>query len=901
MKIGSSTILLALLFGLAIAVTPNSAIAQFHESFESASTTWKRHEPDCAISEKHWQQRRSNDIETRNRFEKIHVENGPGSRILISHEVDPALVIRELIPSVRIKASRPGVQTLVRIVLPHTPAPSGNGPMTTMLKGPTYRATGKWETLSFADNEKDLEEQLRHEIWILRRKFGPQVDGREAYLDKVVLNLYTGPGEINVQIDDLKLNGIVAADAVAQRTESGRNVIKDNNTRSASFTQDEGKHQSLVVREGTVLLVKKKPFFPRIIQHNGEPFDYLVALGFNTIELPSTATYEQLRQANELDAWIICPAPASAGLRPIDFQYDRVLAWKIGDRLTSRDVPLVQQRVREVRESDQREGRPVIANIASDWSQLSQLADVVSIGVEPIGASFLASQYSDWINARRQSIGGNKPVWADIQTELAKSLVAQIGTLAHKSPPVPIEPQQIKFLIYEAVSGGSRGLRFLSRSRLDGNDPVTVLRAQTLEWANAELGQIEPWAVGGALMGEVPTEDPQLEVTAFKTNRSRLLLIQRPTHHEQYLAGDLPLANIRFQDPASNSTDLAYLIGDVGLTPLPNNRSLAGTNIQIENCPFTAAVVLTQDPLVLNKLNQGYQRIGQQSILKLHTELTEQWLAIMQLIDRQMGRMGRSSASSSAALNDAVNFFRNAQALINSNSPSSAVEFLYRTDERLSLMRREIITGPLGMFQSKTSSPFTTHSSLIPLHWELAGRLATGDWNPNGLAGGDFENLQHMMANGWENWRLDNEAISTQVELSDAAIVDGEYGLRMVVRGKSSNSPLIESIPLWIATPEVPVKGGQLVRIHGWVNVPQSIVGSHDGLTITDSLGGPAMQERIHVTRGWQEFSLYRGVPNNGSLRITFALTGVGEAMLDEVTIRTIDLPNSTARQAKNQ
>jgi hypothetical protein len=65
-----------------------------------------------------------------------------------------------------------------------------------------------------------------------------------------------------------------------------------------------------------------------------------------------------------------------------------------------------------------------------------------------------------------------------------------------------------------------------------------------------------------------------------------------------------------------------------------------------------------------------------------------------------------------------------------------------------------------------------------------------------------------------------------------------------------------------------------------------------DGLMITDSLGGEAMAERIPITSGWQEFTLYRSVPHDGDLQLTFALTGFGEALLDEVTVRTVDLPS---------
>ena len=36
---------------------------------------------------------------------------------------------------------------------------------------------------------------------------GPSVDGREAYVERVVLNVYGGPGVTNVWIDDLEVAG----------------------------------------------------------------------------------------------------------------------------------------------------------------------------------------------------------------------------------------------------------------------------------------------------------------------------------------------------------------------------------------------------------------------------------------------------------------------------------------------------------------------------------------------------------------------------------------------------------------------------------------------------------------------------------------------------------------------
>lgn len=874
---------------------------QFHEEFESGQSSWQRHETDCSITQASWIQRRFRDPDSNDGCESIRCTNGPGTKIYLSHKVSPAFVISELNPSVRIKASRPGVQLMARVVLPHSPSPSGEGPLTTMLAGPKYEGRGRWETLSFEKKSIDLQRQLTERVWLLRRKYGSSVDQRDAYVDKLVLNLYSGPGKTAVQIDDLKLNGIVAADAVkAEVAASDSTVVKDANFGLASFEAIDEKHKSLVTREGSVLLVKKKPFFPKIIQHNGESFDFLKALGFNTIELKSTATEAQLQLAQSLDLWLICPPPSSVGVQEIGLKFDRVLVWQVGENLTAADLSSLSREVREIRDADRRDGRPIMAEVDSDWSRLSQAVDVVSLGLSPVGTSFIASQYGDWIAARRLLVGETKPVWANIQTELPESLLTQIATLARKTPPLPIEPQQVKFLIYEAVSAGARGLRFGSRSRLDDPSPGTRLRSQTIQWALAHVDQIEPWAVGGALMGSLASGNDELEISVIKTNRSRLLLIERPTHHEQYLAGDLAVQPLAIKDPTAGATELAYLIGDTGLQPLSKTRDISGSVIRINNCPSMMAVVLTQDPLVIKKLNSSYERVGKQSILQMHVDLTRQWLAIMQLIDKQMGRMGRSSSAGSTALNDAVNSFKNAQRFIASNNAVMGVPYLDRADERLAFVRRDMIIEPLGKFQSKTSTPFTVHSSLIPLHWELTERLSRGNWQPNGLAGGDFEDLDHMLANGWENHREESELVSTRVELSAGAAVDGRYGLKMSVLEKQPNRGVIESTPLWITSPEISVKAGQLVRIHGWVKIPKVIRGTHDGLTITDSLGGAEMMERIPITAGWQEFTLYRAAPENGRVQVTFAMNGTGTAMLDKVTVRAIDLPAETVRQAKN-
>ena len=902
--------------------------AQFVQQHDDKTPSWIRHQGDSRVDQRLWRQRRSSGSDTNGQtisWESVNFQNGPGTHLYISHEIPPAYLIPELKPAVRIKSETAGIKLMVRVVLPHTPAPDGDGPMTTTLTGQAYATPGQWQTLTIGEGEFDTDKLLTEELWYLKRKYGKHVTGQAAFIDRVVLNLYTKPGKHEVLIDKVTLDGAISAKFIASKSSDlggsatsdlAGNAVEDVEdtdptdpvaavrpvidfavtpaTKLASSKPRVEKRPSLIQRDGTVLLAEKRPFFPLIIEHNGEGFDFLKAIGFNTVELKATASKEQLAEAEALDMWIVCPPPASIGVSDIGFEYDRVLAWSVGRNLKGRDLQTVQQRVREIHESDLRKNRPIVANVESSWSRIAAQADILSVGLEPLGTSFLASQYSQWLQQRAHSVATSKPVWADIQTELSQPLLEQIGTISSQLPPTPIESQQMKFLVVEAIAGGARGLRFRSRGRLDASDPVSRLRTMTIELTNAFIDQIKPWAVGGALLGEIDTSDSDLQVTAINTNRARLLLIQRPTHHEQYWAGDVPIKTVTFNDSSSAFTDRAWQISDTRLKLLPTTRELGGTKIEIPDCPFITAVVLTQDPVVVNQLTESYERVGKQSIQQMRSELTQQWIAIMQLIDKQIAKMGRRSPSVGGSINEAVTAYRVANDMISKQSPDLATRFLDRTDERLSFSRRETAIGPLGLFQSKTSTPFVAHASLIPLHWQLTNRLKeSGPWNPNGLAAGDFESLEHMKLSGWENHRVDLSTATTRVELTSDEVVLGQKSLKLSVSPAatgSGGSPMLEEAPLWIVSPSVKVRPGQMVQIHGWVNVPEVVMGNFDGLKISDSVSGEALAERIAVTRGWEEFTLYRSVGEAGQMSVRFDMTGFGTVYLDEVTIRTIEL-----------
>jgi len=66
-------------------------------------------------------------------------------------------------------------------------------------------------------------------------------------------------------------------------------------------------------------------------------------------------------------------------------------------------------------------------------------------------------------------------------------------------------------------------------------------------------------------------------------------------------------------------------------------------------------------------------------------------------------------------------------------------------------------------------------------------------------------------------------------------------------------------------------------------------MGSTDGLLVVDSLTGEALADRIGQTKEWRQFALYRVAPQSGVMCVTFALSGIGEARLDDVAIQVLE------------
>jgi hypothetical protein len=208
--------------------------------------------------------------------------------------------------------------------------------------------------------------------------------------------------------------------------------------------------------------------------------------------------------------------------------------------------------------------------------------------------------------------------------------------------------------------------------------------------------------------------------------------------------------------------------------------------------------------------------------------------------------------------------------------------------ERLTWERGVLALG------SMVAGPLATSDATLAEHWQFIEALTTIQPQENILPGGGMERIEDLAGNGWRHFAVRQPELRTLVDMSRDEPASGAASLR--IRAEAVNpaeAPLVlETPPVWITTPPISPPSGKLLQIEARVWVPGPVKGSVDGLLVFDSIGGPSLAERVGVTPGWRRLVLYRVVPGDASgepFTITFALTGLGEARIDDVTVRVLE------------
>ncbi|MEE8451435.1 MAG: hypothetical protein V3R99_05945, partial [Thermoguttaceae bacterium] len=625
------------------------------------------------------------------------------------------------------------------------------------------------------------------------------------------------------------------------------------------------------------------------------------------------ASPEILQQAAELGLWLVSPPPrwvesslpASSLSEPslsaageIGPQYDPVLAWDLGWALSREELQPVTTLAERLRSADQRHARPLVCMPHSELRAYSRQADLLLIDRRPLGTSLEMADYGNWIRRQPLLARPGTRVWTTVQTQPAHALREQLRALQPGGelggelggePPSCVSIEQMRLLVHTAVASGSRGLLFVGESPLDATDQQTRRRATALELLNLELQSIEPWAAAGSFVGTAECTRPEVFGAVLRTDQSRLLLPMWFTPGAQYVPGQSASHGLSLVVPGIPESNGAHVLTPGGLRPLLHKRVTGGMRVTLEEFGLTGQVLIAQDPLVISALTQRAVQIGPRAA-ELARQLAVQKLESVQNVVNQLARPGAAAHPVDGQILNARKSLQWCDGYLAAKDYQAVCLHARRAMRALRLVERTYWQAALKGIDSPVAYPGAVGFATLPWHRQWLARIAASQPQPNRLAGGDFEHIQTTLGAGWRHFQHGVAGLQTSADLTADAAHSGQAGLRLVVRAEDpENAPaVVETTPVWLVSPPLRVEPGQLLRISGWVHVPTAISGSVDGLMILDSLTGAALAQRIGQTDGWQQFTLYRMVPHSGEMTVSFALTGLGEVRIDDVTIQVM-------------
>lgn len=927
-----------LLISLSAVMAGGSAQGTMLEEFEGPETRFTVRSADVAYRiESHARQRMG--AYRGGGCERIRMTAAPGgTQVLFGADIQPARVIPELAPSLMVQTDRVGVQLMARVVLPRTVDPRTGRAVVTLLRGSSSAQIGNWERLALADLPTMVARQAR----VLRSQIGVDIDEREAYIDQILLNIYGGAGLTDVLIDDLEVVGLLAvnqaqlaatgppggtpgagnsnAPPVADPSRAGNPFSPPPvasipsawspapNPSGATLPASLPVAQSAptnttglprVHTQGPVLLVDGRPFFPNMIEHRGESFDQLQRLGFNTVRLAVPPTAVQLEEAARLDLWIVSPPPPLEGRVSLGVTYARVLAWDLGGGLAEPQLAATRLLADRVRLADSALSRPLVCAPEAELRAYSRVADLLLLSRPVFGSSFELNQLERWLQARPRLARLGVPVWTEIETEPSVELLNQIQAFAPgAAPALNIEAEQLRLGAFAAVAGGAHGVCFRSRRSLAGEDPLTRRRASSLELVNHFLNLIEPWAAAGTNVTAVDVGIPDVRLAALETERSRLLLVTHTAQNDQFTVAPPAADPLSFVVPGVPNSSNVYHVTPALLTPLRHQRVTGGTRVTLDRPELISLVVLTQDPVVIGGLTRRIAASGDR-IIRLTHEIAQQTLQETEAIEAMQQAYVQSVPQRQVLLQQAKVSLQQSQRLLDANTPEQAYRNASQAMHRTLQLRRGDWERAVSDFPTPVASPCCMTFASLPVHWALADRLRGATISANLLAGGEFEDLSLMVRNGWRHARLEVPGLQSHVELSPTHHRTGRFSLRLACSPVDPQlaPELVESPPVWVTSGDVPVRPGQIVRVHGWIRLARPITGSQDSLLIFDSLAGKRLATRIEAAEDWQEFTLYRAAGAADSrVNVTIALTGLGEAYLDDLSITAFQTPAAAMR-----
>ena len=895
------------------------------------------------------------------------------------YETPPAPVTDRLVARVYARSFKAGVQVKARVVLPRERDPKApNEPLTTLIPGDTYTRPYQWQALGFGN----LEEGLKRQLPVLLARLGRAVDPTDAYVDRIVVNVYTGAGVSEVWLDDLEI-GPVKADAPPPARRDGTLTGRDGPDKPRGLAVELNNGQILVQSPEDGEL---RPFFPLFGRYTDTDPGFLKRLRdarLNTLVFPADVAPEALEEAVRHGFWLAptLPLPAAgwkdgkpqkADAAAVDrdadlvakhlkkfLSGDAVLMWDLGSGRVAEDLPRVARVTDLLRKLDPK--RPRSVGLWDGFGAYSSYATAIEFHREPLFSSLELGLYRDWLDQRKALVGAGRLTWGWVQNHVPDWLPAAVGVCP--GLPTGPHPEQVRALTYLHLAAGHRGLGFWSDRAAyfpdvlptDGCHGRDIYLEMWLLTAEIEmLAPVLAAAPDPAVW--VGTSDANVQAAIVRGANDILVLPVWLGPGTQHCPPQGVVPALGVIVPGVPEGAVPWLITPAGVSELHGVvREAGGSRITIPEFDVACAVVFTTDNKPAGKVARWQDhtrfRIGRQAAEVAHK------LAIDQF-NKTCAAHNAIVAAGGPELADAAELFALARDHIKESKlyyDLNEFDLAYREARRalrpLRAVMRSDWTEATKTLDTPTASPYAASYYTLPLHWPFAREVAAGRPLGNGLPNGGFELSRKAPDAGASveslpGWKVRTLILDRATHLASIVNVTdtlkdqppppplllpsrynsqrvtprapdfrqpnfGSHCLKLEISAKETKdrdgtvlpAPLaVERTVLAVDSPACEFAPGQLVRISFWTKVPGT-VGSADGLVVFDSAGGEPLGVRLRNTYdetrravAWKQVRLYRRVPADGKLSLSFVLTGLGSAYIDDVAVEPLVGPAVAAR-----
>jgi hypothetical protein len=667
-----------------------------------------------------------------------------------------APLTEELSAELWVHSNRAGVKLLARIVFPKIRNPKQlDESLTRVVELDSYKApAGGWQKLIL----KRPAELLQAQKQALRLELKGDPDITDAYIDRLILNLYTGPGEVEVFLDNLEIGPVKTSAAPPPAvTPKGTPTSKDK----APFRDDRGVP---VEYERGKLTIGGAQIFPRFVRYSGTPMQALKEAGFNSLYMPADVAPEVLEDAiDNYQFWIVPNIPpVSEGnpenstsplmVRDADalaqsirkFQSgDAVLFWDLGP-VRSEDYRRVSRTVEAIRAGDPR--RPTGADVWDGFGRFAIPLQLIGTHRDPLMTTLELDKYSQWLAQRRILASGAKFHWTWIQTHipdwqfrLLYDRPAPDGTPDSVGP----QPEQIRLLTYLALASGCKGLGFWSDRFLAdsyrGRD-----RLLQLAMLNKEIEMLAPLLLN--VTGDirwVTSSHPAVKVAILRTNGKGLLALPIWLGGgAQYVPPQGAVRGLTFTVPLVPDGSEPWEITPVRVQSLQPALHITpeGTQITLPEFDLTAAVAFTSDNApdgLLAAWQKKTREFGPYAAAWACDLAKEQFKKVVRT-QSQLEGIAPPVKDADLMIREAQRRLMEAERARLGNNDELAYFDAIRALQPLRLLMRSHWERANKTLDYPGATPYSVSFYTLPRHWELAALFRSTTLGENLLPDGNF-------------------------------------------------------------------------------------------------------------------------------------------------------------------